>query len=125
MRRNASMRTGTTGFEPMYPMIPHMRSIRGFPRVLSRGWCLVRRILFPAFHPAIDDRLTATCDAEPSSGDVLGDPRSGGHVCAFPHAHRRDQLLVGADEGAVFNHRLVFVLAVVVARDRPRADVHL
>ena len=54
---------------------------------------------------------------------MIDDPAA--DVCAFPHADRRDQLRVAADEGAVFDHRLVLVLAVVVAGDRARADVHV
>ena len=54
----------------MYPMIPHIRSVRGFPRVLSRVGVLFDESCFRV-PPSLDVRLTAARDAERAGGHVL------------------------------------------------------
>ena len=54
---------------------------------------------------------------------VLGDRRAGRDVGAGADGHGRDELHVGPDEGALADLRGVLLLAVVIARDDPGADV--
>src|SRR5687767_14438094 len=120
MRRSPSRSTGTTGFDPMYPMIPH---IRDSPTRLSVTRSTFLRYGLLAFHPALDVVLTGARDAQCAVGHVLRDRGSSGHVGALAHAHGSDELRVAADERPVLDDRLVLLLAVVVAGDGPRADV--
>ena len=63
--------------------------------------------------------------ASASGGHVLGDHAAGGDDGAVADRHRRDQRGVGADERARADRRAMLVVAVVVAGDRPGADVRL
>ena len=89
------MRTGTTGFEPMYPMIPHMS------QSLARAF--FRSRLLPT-HPSMFV-CRASRDAERAGRHVLCDRRAGRDVGALADAHRRNQLRVAADERAVLDDR--------------------
>src|SRR4051812_31410894 len=76
-------------------------------------------------HPSVDVALLARADGEPPGRHVFADRRPRADVRALADRDRRDELAVAADEGAVLDHRLVLVRAVVVARDHAGADVHL
>src|SRR5262245_47152619 len=114
MRRSPSRSTGTTGFEPIYPMIPHISDLSAF-----LGCPLL------ALRPAFDIGLTPPCDAERPWRHILGDRRSRSDVGALSDTNGRNQLAVAADECAVLDVRLVFLFAVVIAGDRPSSDVHV
>src|SRR5438128_7815327 len=101
------MRTGTTSFGPMYPMIPHISLF------LSVG------------DPVFDVALLARRNGERIGRNVFTNRGAAADVRAFADRDRRDELRVAPDERAVFDRRLIFLLAVVVARDRAGADVHL
>src|SRR2546422_10797616 len=75
IRRRPSMRTGTTGFEPMYPMIPHIAVFLGLRLVLASR--------FPALHPAVHVRLPSPRDAERAVRNVLRNRRAGRHIGAL------------------------------------------
>src|SRR5574340_1137631 len=92
-------------------MIPH----------ISYLLCLI--FLLP-LDPALFVHLPPAGDGERSGRDILDDRRSRANIGALSDANRRDELRIAANEGAVLDHRLVLLLAVVVARDRARADVH-
>src|SRR5471030_1297416 len=107
------MSTGTTSFEPMYPMIPH---------IFDSHWeCVTCQLsLEPALLPAIGDPvldrpLFAGADRQRAGGHVLANCRSAADVRALADRDRRDELRVAANERAVLDHRLVLVHAVVVA----------
>src|SRR6266850_8470108 len=124
------MRIGRTSFSPMYPMIPHILVILvvvGRWSLVVGRWSLVagRSLPLLLLHPPVLVDLLPARDAERSGRHVFDDRRSRRDVGALPHAHRRHQLRVAADERAVLDHRLVLVRAVVIARDGSRADVHL
>src|SRR5260370_17270321 len=68
--------------------------------------------------------LVCAADGEGIFGDVAGDAGGGGNVGAFAHADGGDKRAVAADEDTVFNDRCVLVNSIVVAVDRPTADVH-
>src|SRR6266850_337651 len=117
IRRRPSMRTGTTGFEPMYPMIPHIAVFLGFRLVLAA-------LGFPAFHPAVHVRLAPPGDAEGAVWHVLGNRRAGCHVGTLADSHWGDQLTITADECPVLDDRRVLLRPVVVAGDGSGADIH-
>src|ERR1044071_1383768 len=117
IRRRPSMRTGTTGFEPMYPMIPHIPVFLGLRLVLVA-------LGFSAFHPAGHVRLAAAGDAERAVRNVRGDRRAGCHVGPLADTDGRNQLGVAADERPVLDNRGVLLRPVVVAGDRAGADIH-
>ena len=54
---------------------------------------------------------------------VAGDDRTGADGRAIADFHRGNQRAVGANKDAVAEDGLVFVGAVVVAGNRPRADI--
>src|SRR6266851_2852026 len=81
--------------------------------------------LFLLFDPPVDVALLPRADRKRAAGDVLANRRPAADIRALADRHRRDQLRVAADERAVLNGRLVLVDAVVVARNRAGADVHL
>src|SRR6267142_5936333 len=113
------MRTGTTSFGPIYPMIPHIflnlagphprsptrshRSARVYPeqdvetrRSLTFS-CL--RLLF--VDPTFDVSLFAGRHRQGAGGHVLSNRRPAADVRAFAHRDGRDELRVAADERAV------------------------
>src|SRR2546422_801948 len=72
IRRSPSIRTGTTGFEPMYPMIPHIKSVPGL-RLLSFGLRLLAldlRLL--SFDPSFDVGLPTARDSQRAVGHIFG-----------------------------------------------------
>ena len=68
-------------------------------------------------------RCLPALTAERTGRDVLSNRGAGADVRPFADRDRRDQLRVAADEGAIRNRRDLLPDAVVVARDRPGADV--
>src|SRR6202022_4009387 len=78
----------------------------------------------PLRDPAFDVSLLSRADGKAAGGHVLADGGAAAHVSALAHRHRRDELRVRADEGAVLDGGGVLVGAVVVAGDGARADVH-
>src|SRR5688572_26797561 len=86
-----------------------------------------RSTLFPytTLFRSLDHTLRRSAQRERIGRNVLRDGRAGADIRAAADADRRDELRVGADERAIFDDGLVFVLTVVVARDRARADVHV
>src|SRR5262249_40822274 len=60
-----------------------------------------------------------------AGGDVARNHGAGTGVGAFAHGHRCAEDRVRADEGARVDGRGVLAHAVVVRRDRARADVHV
>src|SRR5687768_15110931 len=101
MRRSPSSSTGTTGLEPMYPMIPHMTLVPSLALLPRRGRF--------ARCPAVHVRLARAGDSQRSRGHVLGDRRTGSHVGARADGDRRDELRVAADERAILDDGLVLV----------------
>src|SRR5215813_11252816 len=100
-------------------MIPHMVSsqLPAYQRSAA--------FLFLGLDPAVEVPLLARADRQRAGRNVLADRGAAADVCALADRDRRHQLRVAADERAVLDRRLVFLLAVVVARDRAGADVHL
>src|SRR5688572_856994 len=121
MRRSPSISTGTTGLDPIYPMIPHIRvspvSAR-LTRTLLPGLC---RSL--ALDPAFDIPLLAGADRQRPRRHVFPEGRACPDVGAAAHRQRRDQLRIAADEGPILDDGLMLLLAVVVAGDRACPDV--
>src|SRR5690349_3176960 len=78
----------------------------------------------PARGPLVLHRLLTALDGKSVGGHVLGDRRSRADVRPVADGDRRDQACVGADERIVADFRLVFLEAIVVARDRAGAHVH-
>src|SRR2546426_325294 len=117
IRRRPSMRTGTTGFEPMYPMIPHIAVFLGLRLVLAASG-------FPALDPPVHVRLAPPRDAQRPVRNVLRNRRAGGHVGPLADTHGRNQLRVAADERPVFDDRRVLLRPVVVAGYGSGADIH-
>ena len=66
MRRSPSMSTGTTGFEPMYPMIPHIS------QSLARAFPFVRPARLLPLNPSVDVRLSSSSNAKRAGRHVLG-----------------------------------------------------
>src|SRR2546422_2218724 len=58
-------------------------------------------------------------------GHVASDDGASARNGVPSHPHGRDEHRAAADKGAIFDHRLVLVLAVVVASDCARADVDI
>ena len=54
----------------------------------------------------------------------MRDTRGGCHISALADFYRRHQGCVASNEGSVLDHRLMFMDAVVVTRDRARSDIH-
>src|SRR5687768_18008225 len=108
----------------MYPMIPHIsKSLVPAPRkrgALRSGG----RALFP-LDPAVDVALLAGADRQCARGYVLAYRRSAADIRAFADGDRRNQLRIAADEGAVFDDRLLLPDPVVVAGDRAGSDVYI
>src|SRR5262252_6969798 len=75
--------------------------------------------------PALDVSLLPGAHGERTRGNVLANRRAAADVGAFTDGDGRDELRIAADERAVLDRRLILLLAVVVARDRAGADVHL
>ena len=73
--------------------------------------------------PAADGFLLATGERQLLVRHVAGDDRTGADGRAIADSHRGNQRAVGADKDAVAEDGLVFVGAVVVAGNRPRADI--
>src|SRR5689334_22126914 len=113
-------------------MIPHIRASSSFQvpgscsesgsELVLRGWWFRVRVrlrfcgrTFLALGPALDVRLAAARDAESARGYVMRNRRAGGDVGAAADGHRCDQLRVAADERAVANDGLVFLVPVVIA----------
>src|SRR6476469_8484850 len=103
MRRRPSIRTGTTGFDPMEPIIPHI------PSLLPPGLLRAPGLLLLALHPAFDVRLPSAGDAERARRHVFGDGRTRPHIGPLADRHRGNELRVAADKGTVLDHGLVLV----------------
>ena len=54
---------------------------------------------------------------------VFGDGGAGADGGTLRYCYRRDQLSIGADKNIVLDDRLVFIGAVVIARNRAGTDV--
>ena len=68
--------------------------------------------------------LPRSSDGEFRRGHVTRNRRPGADGRAFADPHWRDQFAAGSDVGAALDHRVDGPDAVVVARDRPRANGH-
>src|SRR6266542_7107392 len=77
----------------------------------------------PPVHPPLLRHLPRVAEREGTGGDGLGDDRAGRDVGAVADLDRRDEDRIGADEGSGADPGGVLPLAVVVAGDRPGADV--
>src|SRR5437588_7834667 len=106
----------------MYPMIPHMNSFSLRPSPAPFALPLALLLLID---PALDVPLLAGTDGQGARRDRFANCRAAAHVRALADGDRRHELRVAADEGAILDHGLMFFLAVVVARDRSGADVHV
>src|SRR3954453_12644268 len=73
--------------------------------------------------PPRNGNLARPRHGELPGGRVLIDSRAGADIRAAGNAYRRHQRGVGTDEAIVFDHGAMLVDAVVIARDRPGADV--
>src|SRR5690349_19348539 len=115
-RRSPSIRIGTTGFDPMYPMIPHIPVSFGevLPPRRNHGHVPLNRLfgfrrvgllsLAPRFCPAFLVHLFSARDRQRLRGNVFGDRRSRGNVRTCSHSHRSNQLAVAANECAIFDN---------------------
>jgi len=56
--------------------------------------------------------------------NIVRNTTRGRNVRSPPNLDRRNQRRIAADEHAIFDDCLVLVDSVVIARDRPRANVH-
>src|SRR5262245_42111330 len=110
------MSTGTSGFAPTYPTIPHISG----PGFLGFG-LLLAKFRGPAWFVL----LTAARNRHGVRRHVLRNRRTGSHVSALANHDGRDELRVAADKHAVFDDRLMLLHAVVIARDGAGADVHV
>src|SRR6476661_5550294 len=102
------MRIGTTLSRATAPTMPHMRLVLGF----------LPRALVPR-----PGRLRLLVEREHACLDVAPNRRARAYRRAPPDRDRRDQLRVGPDVDVVLDDRAVLVGTVVVAGDRPGADV--
>src|SRR5262249_13734775 len=68
--------------------------------------------------------LPRPADAERAGWHQVRDHRAGAEVCAGADFHRCDERGIAADEGVIADFGDVFLDAVVIAGDRPGADVH-
>ena len=88
--------------------------------------CFLSSMAGPArLGPVLLDELLGATEGQCTSGDILGQGRSGSHGHIGPQGDRRDQNGVGSGFAASTNHGPVFVDAVVVGGDGPCANVHL
>src|SRR5579862_630377 len=110
--RNPSISTGTSGFGPTYPTIPHMSGPLFQVLLLAK----LRGPLRLVFLPSPRDR-------ERIRRHVLDDRRPRRDVGALANVNRRDELRVAADEDAILDDGGMLRDPVVVARDRAGADV--
>src|SRR5216683_3102303 len=83
-----------------------------------------RSLLALLLHPPLDVALLPRAHRKGPRRNVFAHGRAGAHVRALVHGHGGDELGVRPDERAVLDDRHVLLLAVVVASDRARADVH-
>src|SRR5437016_632447 len=102
------MRTGTTSFGPMYPIMPHMRE----PFLNAE-----HSLLFSPGRPPADRPLLAGADRQRARRNVFAHRRPAADIRACADRDRCNQLRIAADERAFFDDGLVFPLAVVVAGD--------
>src|SRR5947209_19036947 len=86
---------------------------------------LIRIPLLAALCVALDVLLARARDPEGAGGYVLGDHRSGGRVCVVADRHRSDERRVDARLDSRADRRAVLAGAVVVGRDRARAQVRV
>src|SRR5438309_3390176 len=101
----------TASLSPTYPTMPHIDSALLAARPAALG-------------PAVLDDLLGAPDGEGARRDVPGDRGAGADVGALADREGRHQARVRADKRAVPDAGLVLGDAVVVAGDRPGADVH-
>src|ERR1019366_5072346 len=74
--------------------------------------------------PAFLHALPRTPKRQRIRRHIFRDAACGCDVSAPSNLYRRHQRRVAADERAILDHRLVFLLAVVIAGDGARPDVH-
>src|SRR5215470_16821242 len=111
----------TALLSPTYPTMPHTASGLAAVRVgLRRPGALAA----PALGPALLDHLLRAADDQRARRHVACDGRPGADVRALTDGEWRDERRVRAHEDAVVDPGLVLRHAIVVARDRPRPDVH-
>src|SRR5258708_1612378 len=103
-------------------MIPHILLASHVLLLTSHFLLLTSNFLS---HPAVDVPLLPRAHRQGAGRYVVANRRAAADVSTLADRHRRDQLRVAADEGAVLDHRLILVHAVVVARDGAGADVHV
>src|SRR3990170_1621453 len=127
--RSPSSRISPHGLGPVYPTIPHMlRFLLTRPLLFSRGDLdprLLEKFRHPADHPPLDHLLLRPGEGEGEGGDILRDRGPRADQGPLPDRHRGDELGVAADEDPVPDHGPVLGEPVVVAGDRPGADVRL
>src|SRR5262245_48186402 len=80
-------------------------------------------LLLPLLNPPLDVALLAGAHRKRSGWDVLTDGGAGSDVRVFPDGNRCDELRIAADESALLDCRLLFRHPVIVAGDRPGANV--
>src|SRR3989344_5429481 len=102
---------------------PRRRPASGRRRRSFPGRLLLRHLLAELRRPAFLLRLLAPPDGQGVGLHVLGDHRARARVGARPDPDRRHQRRARADERAFAYVGVVFEEAVVVAEDRPGADV--
>src|ERR1019366_10713137 len=79
--------------------------------------------LRPPLLPAFFIDLAGAADSQRAGRDIVGDHAARTHVSPVGDLNRRNQSRVTADKRAVADYRRVLVPAVVVTRNRARADV--
>ena len=71
----------------------------------------------------IDGSLRSPGQGEFFGRSIAADDRASANSGTRPHPHRGHQGRIGSDEGAIANLGQVFIDAVIIAGDGPRADV--
>src|SRR5215472_7197754 len=101
------MRMGTTFSRATAPTMPHIA------------------LSFLGSLPAVASDLGFFVERQRAGRYVLPHRRARADGRAAPDGHRCDELRVGPDVHLVFDDRAVLFGAIVIARDRAGADVHV
>src|SRR5574337_1742541 len=109
-RLSPSKRTGTTFLCPTYPTIPHI----ALPLPFFRPKCCSEAGLIDLLGSAKRQRI---------GRHILCDGRSGGNDGASAHRDRRHEARIAAYKHIVFDHGLMFGKTLIVAGDRPGANI--
>src|SRR6185437_1598671 len=76
------------------------------------------------FRPTLFHCLACAPQGQGIGGNIVGDAGRRADVCSLANCDGSDERGIASYKYAVFNRRLVFMHAVVVAENRPRANIH-